>query len=120
MSYEISQLWGNDVDRTITGALALVTGTAQGEQRVLRRLLTNPGDYIWHPTYGAGLPRYIGRTYNFAELEGLIQSQLLLEPIVSQSPPPIVVISAILNGVFVNVAWVDAVTNQPATIGFDL
>lgn len=120
MSNEISQTWGSDVDRTITGALATVTGTAQGEQRVLRRLLTNPGDYIWHLDYGAGLPRYVGRLNRPGEIEGVIRQQLTLEPIVAQTPPPVVQITSILNGIFVDVAWVDAVTGEPATISFTI
>ena len=40
--------------------------------RILRRLLTNPGDYLWHPDYGAGLPSRIGTVVNEAELTALI------------------------------------------------
>ena len=58
MASDFDQLWGDDLTLTATGQVALVDGTPKGEQRVLRRLLTNPGDYIWHPEYGAGLPRW--------------------------------------------------------------
>ena len=43
------------------GDLAPAAGTLRGQQRVLRRLLTNPGDYIWQPGYGAGLGQFVGK-----------------------------------------------------------
>ena len=30
-----------------SGDISVVSGPLLGQQRVLRRLLTNPGDYIW-------------------------------------------------------------------------
>ena len=55
---DISHQWGSDLSIGPTGDFALVSGAILGQQRVLRRLLTNPGDYIWHPDYGAGLAEF--------------------------------------------------------------
>jgi hypothetical protein len=53
---------GGDISASNTGDLQGVTDTVRGQQRVLRRLLTNPGDYIFEPTMalawrnGSGAP----------------------------------------------------------------
>src|SRR5258708_16619680 len=44
-----------------TGSLTPSSTTVEGEQRVLRRLLTSPGSYIWHLEYGARLPQNVGQ-----------------------------------------------------------
>ncbi|MEE3500197.1 hypothetical protein [Acidiphilium acidophilum] len=48
-------VFGGDLAIDAGGDLALAAGSALTEQRVLRRLLTNPGDYIWQLSFGAGL-----------------------------------------------------------------
>ena len=53
-------IWGGDLGAGNTGDIALASGTILGQQRILRRLLTNPGDYIWHTEYGAGLAQFVG------------------------------------------------------------
>lgn len=52
---DLSHQWGSDLLIGPTGDLATASGTELGQQRVLRRLLTNASDYIWHLGYGAGL-----------------------------------------------------------------
>ena len=52
---DINHLWGNDLAFSATGDLATADVPTLTQQRVLRRLLTNPGDYIWELDYGAGL-----------------------------------------------------------------
>ena len=117
---DFDNLWSTDVVLTANGDVNTVTSTALGEQRVLRRLMTNPGDYIWHPDYGAGLPRYVGTNLNLLEIEGVIREQLAKEKAVTQSPPPVVKLRPILNGLFVNILWIDADTSQQATLEFDV
>jgi hypothetical protein len=46
---------------------------------VLRRLLTNPGSYIWHLEYRAGLPQYLGQPAVLSAINSLIISQMFLE-----------------------------------------
>ena len=61
-----------------TGDLA-GDGAALTQQRVLRRLLTNPGDYIWQLGYGAGLGQFVGRPGVPAAIAGVAGAQILLE-----------------------------------------
>ena len=58
--WDATLVWGGDLTINATGDLQLSTGTQLGQQRVLRRLLTNAADYIWQPDYGAGLGQFVG------------------------------------------------------------
>ena len=70
------QYFGSDLTLSATGDLLAADGLDGCTQRILRRLLTNPGDYLWQPDYGAGLPSYIGRPLDQAALTALIKSQM--------------------------------------------
>jgi hypothetical protein len=100
---------GGDLSTSPTGDLRPVESTERGKQRVLRRLMTNPGDYIFHPAYGAG-----------NEWKALILGQMLLEDAVAQDPTPTVTLTIIEQGVSVYVSYTDATTGTPATLSFDV
>ncbi|MBM2884110.1 hypothetical protein JFK97_06870 [Chromobacterium phragmitis] len=112
---------GADLTKTPTGGISTVSGIERGKQRVLRRLLTNPGDYVFHPEYGAGLGAYVGQTINVPQLTGLIRGQMLLEEVVAQTPPPVVQVSQRDDGtLFVSVGYTDAPSGEPTTLAFDV
>lgn len=94
---------------------------ALGTERVLRRLLTNPGSYIWQPGYGAGLARFVGQPVDPAGIEALIRSQMLLEPAVAVDPPPIVSVQSDPGGsLFVQVRYADADTAEPLMLNIQV
>lgn len=93
MVLDIGHDWGADLEVGPSGDLAIAAGTMASTQRVLRRLLTNPGDYIWNLGYGAGLSRYVGGTVSSAEIAAEVRTQLLLESAVASSPAPDIAIS---------------------------
>lgn len=105
---------------TKTGAIMPGCATDEGEQRVLRRLLTGPGQYIWHPEYGAGLPGFVGSPAQLDAIQAIIISQILLEDVVSKDPLPQVVATKILNGINVNISYIDNNVGKQVTVGFDL
>lgn len=118
---DISQYFGDDLSTSNAGDLATVTGTVRGQQRVLRRLLTNPGAYIFHPNYGAGLPSYIGQTLDIGKIQALCLSQMLLEDSVSKTPTPVVTVSQSTNdfsSIDVLVQYSDAPTLTPVVLQF--
>lgn len=117
---DISQLFGQDLDVGPTGDLLPVEGTVRGQQRVLRRLLTNPGSYIFEPTYGAGLASYIGTAIDVRSLAGLIRAQLLLESAVAQTPAPTISVSTFAAGLVVTINYVDADTGNQVNLSFDV
>jgi hypothetical protein len=100
---------GSDFAINSTGGLALVAGPGEGQQRVLRRLLTNLGAYLWHLDYGAGLPAMIGKPAVQQRIQAVIISQMRLEQAVSQSPPPTVSVDVETTGlVTATIKYVDA------------
>lgn len=111
---------GGDLSTSPSGDYRPVSGTEKGKQRVLRRLLTNPGDYLFHPDYGAGLGQKVGQNPNLGEWKALIKGQMLLESCVATSPTPVINLTIITGGVSVDIAYTDAFTNQPATLSFDV
>jgi hypothetical protein len=113
-------IWGSDLSFTASNDLQLATGSEAGRQRVIRRLLTNPGDYLAHPTYGAGLPLKVGSISTPAELQALVLSQMLMESVVAQDPPPVVTTTQITNGVAILVQYTDANNSDLVTISFDV
>jgi hypothetical protein len=120
---DISHFWGGDLSPGITGDLLPANGTTRGQQRILRRLLTNPGDYVFQPTYGAGLPGYVGQLLDVGKVTALILSQILLEDCVSRTPPPQITVQQTptdLTGLAVTIAYNDATTNTPIVLSFNV
>ena len=108
---DLALIFGNDLSVDATGDLAVSTGTEEGEERVLRRLLTNPNEYIWQAAYGAGLAVFLGQPNAAANIQAIIQSQLTQEAIVETDPPPVVTVTGQSNNsVFVTIQYVDANT----------
>lgn len=109
---DISHLSGTDLSISSTGGLSIVSGPEEGQQRVLRRLMTNSGSYLWHLDYGAGLPTYLGKPAYRSRIEGVIRSQMNLEAAVSQTPVPVVNVTSDVTGVVTaNIRYVDATTD---------
>lgn len=118
--YDLYHMMGGDFDVSPVGDLRPVNDRERGRQRILRRLLTNPGDYLFHPDYGAGLGKKVGENIHPGEWRALIVGQMLLEEAVSSSPPPQVRLSLIEGGVSVSVSYTDALTDTPETLRFDV
>lgn len=109
--------WGADLAIGPTGDLALASGPALGVQRVLRRLLTNPGDYVWHPDYGAGLARFVGQPASTGAVRSAIRAQIFQEPCVARRPEPVIEVRADRTGTLsVSIRYVDAATAEPQSL----
>lgn len=117
---DLHQYFGTDLSASATGDLQPVAGSTRGQQRILRRLLTNPGDYVWHPDYGAGLPRYVGSVIDVAKMRALIRGQVLLEDSVAKTPEPVIDVQTIPSGMTVNIQYYDAATRTPQTLSFNV
>ena len=113
--------FGSDLSVGPTGDVATVSGSALGQQRVLRRLLTNSGDYIWHLGYGAGLAQFVGQPADAIRIRAVIRSQIFKETAVARTPEPTIdVVSDGVGTVSVQVGYADAETNQTQLLGFTL
>lgn len=113
-------VWGNDLVLDAAGGLLMTDGTDFGVQRVLRRLLTNTTDYLWHLDYGAGLPARIGEPTVAGEIMAICRSQMLLESAVAATPEPVVEVSEITDGFYVAIRYTDADTGRPVSTGFSV
>lgn len=96
--------WCGDLSVGPSGDIAVASIESNAQQRVIRRLLTNAGDYIWHTDYGAGLGSYVGRTYSPSSIEATILNQLQLEPVVDSIPVPTVQINQSIAGSFSSIS----------------
>ena len=116
---DLSHAFGEDLAVGPTGDLALVSGAERGRQRVLRRLLTNPGDYIFQPAYGAGLARFVGRPVSAAQIRAVVRSQIFKERAVARSPEPDIAVDAGADGrVFVAIRYADAQSGETQLLSF--
>jgi hypothetical protein len=115
---DVFHQFGSDLVISANGDLLTADSVQLSEQRVLRRLLTNPQDYIWQPNYGAGLPRKIGDPFDVATIEAIVSGQMCLEESVVRSPPPDVEVASFPNGMFVDIAYTEADSGLPAVLNF--
>jgi len=92
--------WEGDLSVSSTGDIGAAPVLLEAEQRIIRRLLTNPGDYIWHLDYGAGLGSYVGQLYSPKSIESTILIQMQSEPLVATSPSPTVQVAQAQSGSF--------------------
>ena len=118
---DIWHQFGADLAVGATGDLAMAQGDVLGQQRVLRRLLTNPGDYIWAPDYGAGLARFVGGTVDAAQIQAVIRSQIFREAAVAQVPAPVIEVQADgAGGVYVQLRYADALSGATQVLAFSV
>ena len=115
--FDINHTFGGDLAVDVSGDLATASGSALGQQRVLRRLLTNGGDYIWQLTYGAGLPSMIGMPADAAAIAGLVRSQIFLEGAVGQTPTPVIDVETQGSIVSLQITYTDARDTTTQAIG---
>ena len=91
---------------------------------MLRRLLTNPGDYIWDVGYGAGLSRFVGQPANVLQIQAVIRSRIFKEAVVARSPEPVIDVQIAPAGaagiVYVHMRYVDASSGQTQTLSFSV
>lgn len=121
MNNDISFNFGADLIVSQNGDLLLAGKSDLLKQRIIERMLTNPGTYIWHPNYGAGLPRYIGQTLSLAklqEIEALIIEQIYLEDAVSKSNIPNITFEQLPNGLSCQITYYESGREDLQTLSF--
>ena len=116
---DISHQFGADLALSATGDLAMATGALLTQQRVLKRLLTNPGDYIWNPDYGAGLAAFVGQPASTARIASVIRSQIFKEAAVGRTPEPLIDIQFSRSGaIYVHLRYADSSTGETQILSF--
>lgn len=108
---DIAHVWGQDLQLGPNGDLATVVDDNETQQRILHRLLTNVGDYIWELQYGAGLPAMVGQVINAPAIAAIVRAQIALEDAVAASPEPQVTVGTTPDGtVNLTIVYADAAT----------
>lgn len=130
--YDLYHYWSGDLTAAANGDFLAASDSERTKQRILRRLLTNPaqkdaagnvivpGDYIFHPDYGAGLPRLVGSLATPAEIRALIRGQMLMEASVARNPAPVITVTRISDGINVDITYNDASTGTPIVLAFNV
>lgn len=120
---DIYHYYGLDVALNTQGDLRSCTARERTQQRIIRRLTTNPGDYIRHPEYGAGLGRYIGATLSPAlegEIKSLITAQILLEDSVAKTPATQITLASKLDTLTCTIIYTEAETKETVVLTFQV
>lgn len=117
---DCNHYFSDDLTMSPTGGIQMVEGVTRSNQRILRRLLTNPGEYIQRPNYGGGIRRYIGAISNIPEITATIKAQLALEPSVAQNPAPVINVLPIDNGVTCNIKYTESESGVATTLSFNV
>lgn len=103
---------GGDLQVGPTGDLAMATAQDKTQQRLYRRLLTNPGAYLWNLAYGAGLGQFVGQPASPLRVRAVITGQIFQESGISLSPAPTVtVVADQVGNMTANVTYADALTD---------
>lgn len=118
MAVDLAHWYGNDLNASAGGDLLTVDGIDKNKQRLLRRLLTNSGSYIWETAYGAGLAGKVGQPFSAASCQALVKSQMFLESFVARDPAPVVTVTQLTNGLWVSILYYDNSTSQMVPLSF--
>lgn len=121
---DISHQWGSDLTIGPGGDIAVADDAELCKQRLLRRLLTNINDYIWQPTYGAGLAGFIGQPGKVERIQAAIRSQIFKEAAVARTPEPTIDVVVGPEGnpstVYVHILYANALSNQTEVLSFSV
>lgn len=122
--------FGEDLQPSSTGDLMTARDVDQSNQRIVRRLMTIEEQYCWHPDYGASLPIRVGLPAGaladedadnaLDAVSGITRNQMYLEPAVAQVPEPEISVSPILNGAFMSIKYIDALSGDSETLDFEV
>ncbi|RFB80026.1 phage tail protein [Methylovirgula sp. 4M-Z18] len=115
---DLHHLWTGDLSAAPNGDLATADGFNLGMQRVLRRLMTAQGEYIWHPDYGAGLPQRIGNVRDDRVIAAIVRAQIFKEICVARSPTPKITLQSMTNGLIVTIRYFDRFAQKAVTVTF--
>lgn len=117
MASDISHVYGEDLTVDATGDLAVSDGSQLGVERILRRLLTNPGGYIWSLSYGGGLAAFLGHPAAANRIAAVVRSQMFLEAAVAKTPAPVINVKVQPDStVIVNIRYADADTGSGVSL----
>lgn len=117
---DVSHFWSDDLQLGPDGDLLIADPVTASEQSLLRRFFTAPGEYLWHPDYGAGIQIDIGKPLDIRALKAKFLSQMTLDTSVSKSPPPKVDVKPVPGGASVQISYVVADTGTAVVLSYSI
>lgn len=114
---DLYHYFGNDLSFGSSGDIAVSSNSDETNQRVIRRLITNRGDYIFHLDYGAGIRSKIGQPISQREIQGAIAGQVVRESGVATTPTPQVGVTSDTSGMVVaSIKYTDSKTGATQVV----
>lgn len=114
---DTAHYFGNDLSLSAGGDLLLASGQSLTTQRILRRLITAQGGYIWSLGYGGDLPSQIGQPTNLMAVQNAIRAQIFQEASVAKVPEPTVAMTSSQDGTFIaTITYTDLNTGLSQTL----
>ena len=112
---------GDDIQLDSTNDLQLVFDTNETNQRIMRRLFTNKGTYIWNAAFGASIPWKLGETLSveaYRDVINQVTAAVLEDDEVAKDPPPEISIKTTTNGLICYIRYYNLSSEEHDTITF--
>lgn len=117
-------MYGGDILLTPARSIAVATGVDGVNQRILRRVISAAGNYLWHPKEGVGAGKDVGAVPNqqtLSRIKARINGAVLYDDDVAKSPAPMITFDTkIANLLSVTIKYTYAPTGQLQTLSFNL
>jgi len=118
---DIDHTNGSDLKLNSSNDLAFVFDTDETNQRIMRRLFTNKGSYIWNPTWGASIPWKIGEPLSveeYTQIKNDVTAAVLEDDNVAHDPAPEITLEIINNGLVCYIRYYNTSSDKHDTISF--
>lgn len=116
---DVYHIIGNDIQLDSTNDLQLVFDTNETNQRIMRRLFTNKGGYIWNSKWGASIPWKIGEPFSqevYQDIIKEVKAAVLEDDDVAKDPPPVIQIETVFNGIICYIRYYNLASNEHDTV----
>lgn len=116
---DVHHIIGDDILLDKSNDLLFVFDTDETNQRIMRRLFTNKGTYIWNAKWGASIPWRVGDTLSaevYREIVNEIRAAVLEDDDVAKDPPPEITIEQISNGLICYIRYYNLSEDEHDTI----
>jgi len=116
---DIHHIIGSDILLDKSNDLSFVFDTNETNQRIMRRLFTNKGTYIWNAKWGGSIPWKIGEMLSlevYREIVNEVTAAVLEDDDVAKDPPPEIKIETTSNGLICYIKYYNLSEDKHDTV----